>query len=42
MRTLLLIAFLLLGFGLNGCQCSDKPDVPPTQEARLTAAIPSL
>jgi hypothetical protein len=41
MRKLLVLYCFLLSLVFNGCQCSEKPDVPPVQDAGLTAASPS-
>ncbi|MDX1545377.1 MAG: hypothetical protein R3247_00225 [Rhodothermales bacterium] len=33
MKRLLFLAFLLLPFTFNACQCSEKPDVGPVEDA---------
>ncbi len=41
MQKLFLILCMAMGLGLNACQCSDKPTVPPVQETSAPAASAS-
>jgi hypothetical protein len=39
MRRLLLLATLVLCFGLSSCQCSEKPDVGPVEDEGNQAQV---
>lgn len=41
MKNLLVLILLLCGAALASCQCSQKPDVPPIDDASARAMIDS-
>ncbi len=41
-QKLFLVLCMMMGLGLNACQCSDKPDVGPVQESGFIASNPNI